>query len=273
MPSTVPADIYSQAVVLAGTTMQCAILTGYAFGGGLITIVGARGSLAVNSATFLFSAVCLSGLRVGRDAPGGERSAGESLSAGIKFVLSDDIVRQTTILICFVSMGAIVSEVLAPAYAREVLHRGAGTAGALAAAVPLGTVVASIATHRVPGDVLCGDPHRAPRARVVDRIGRGVRPGPHDAVDRGSLRCGRRRLRLGARRQRRAGGEDSRPRPVFGVRAAPGGRDHRGGRGALVGGLLAQFAGVRLACFAGLLFVAAGAMATLVGLFSWSSER
>jgi predicted MFS family arabinose efflux permease len=265
MPSTVPSDVYSQAVVLAGTTMQCAILTGYAFGGGLIAIVGARGSLAVNAATFLFSAACLSALKVGRETPGVERTAGESLTEGIKFVLSDPIVRRTTLLICIVSLGAIVSEVLAPAYAREVLHEGAGTAGLLAAAVPLGTVLASVATHHVPEG-----------ARAVTRIGllalvsaaasAGafaldfampwiVVPFLGVGVVFASVMVGN--VVLGTRIP------DHVRSSAFGLLQAA--VITAQAVGALLGGLLAQFVGVRAACLAGLLAVGAGALWTLAG--------
>jgi hypothetical protein len=148
--------------MLSSVTSQVALLGGYAFGGGLVAVIGARPALGVNAGSFLVSAVVLLGVRGGRNRAEGAVTAAESLRRGWAFLRGDPVLTSTFAFMAVVVAGAIVVEALAAAYATQVLHRGPGAAGLLAAAIPVGTIaVAALLRH---------DPQRADPLRPLGRI-------------------------------------------------------------------------------------------------------
>ena len=63
LPDLVPEHRYGDALALSGISVQASIVVGNALGGVLLVLVGARGALAINAASFLVSAVFILGLR------------------------------------------------------------------------------------------------------------------------------------------------------------------------------------------------------------------
>jgi MFS family permease len=151
LPSLVPADTYPRAVMLSSVSSQGALLGGYAVGGVVVAAVGTRAALAINAGTFLVSALVLSRVDGGTHAPS-TATPRESLQGGWACIVGDAVVRRAFALLLVVDFVTIGAEVLAPAYADEVLHAGPRTAGLLAAAVPLGTIaMAALRRHDLTG--------------------------------------------------------------------------------------------------------------------------
>jgi MFS family permease len=254
LPTIVREEHYADAVMISGVTQQSALLVGYLAGGGLVAVVGARSALAVNAASFLVSGILIARLAGGRDDRVGSGRAHDSLKKGLRFVLDDDVVRRTTVLICAIATGGIVAETLAPAYAQDVLGRGAGAAGLLSAAVPLGTIAAGVWIRRTPIDrALTRMGAVAVAAATVAAVAYLLDPSvpwvivPFVAVGVvfGAGLLGNVVLGRSIPDEMRSSAFGLLQAVVLAVQ----------GLGALVGGLAAQFVGVRAACVGGCVFV------------------
>ena len=68
-PFTVPRDRYGDAIALVSITFDMSVLFGYAVGGGMIALVGARTALMLNAISFLLSAMLLLGINAARNKP------------------------------------------------------------------------------------------------------------------------------------------------------------------------------------------------------------
>jgi predicted MFS family arabinose efflux permease len=265
LPALVPRDAYPSAVALSGVTIQTALFAGYALGGGLVSLLGARGALASNALTFLISAGSLSALRAGRERSAIAETARQSLGNGLRFVISDLLVRRTAILLCVVAGAAVIPETLAVVYAEDVLGQGAGTAGVLAAAVPIGTIVVVSLFHV--------DPHGSQPLRpiaVVAGLSSAV-AGATFVADTGLPWAVVNFVLVGC-----VFGAVVPANAVLGVRipdrfrAASMGLLQAAltaaqGLGAAIGGVAAQFGGARSSCVAALVFVV---LAVVPALFS-----
>jgi hypothetical protein len=114
-----------------------------------------------NAATFVASAVVLVWLREGRS-PAADLDQPTGVRAGLRAVFGEPFVRRYTISYSVVGACAIVGEALAAAYARENLvgsyapddvpQAVAALAGVLAAAVPAGVIVATLALPKRTDD-------------------------------------------------------------------------------------------------------------------------
>jgi MFS family permease len=144
LPLSVPEERYSAAIALGALTSQLALLFGYAAGGGLVAVVGVRGALAVNAATFLVSALVLSGLRIGITGTALVATARKRLGAGVAVIRHDRFVRRALGLYAGAAACAMVPESLVAVYVLNELHESQGTTGLVAAMVPLGTLVGTL---------------------------------------------------------------------------------------------------------------------------------
>lgn len=142
---TVPEHIYGDAVALASVTFDLSVLFGYAAGGALIASVGARPALLMNAASFVLSALLLSRMAVARRAP--EGGAEVRVRDGWRAMVDDPFIRRFVVSYTVVGACAVVGESLVALYALRVLHRTAGVSGLLAAAIPAGAIVATIAAR------------------------------------------------------------------------------------------------------------------------------
>jgi MFS family permease len=161
LPSTVPTETYGDAIALTQITFEMMLLIGYLGGGGLSALISPQGALAVNSVTFVLSAVILLALRGGRVATADEgRPSG--VRAGLRAVFGDPFVRRFATAYTIAGACAFVGEALVAAYARDELvdayqagsadTAAAAFAGILAAAVPAGVIVTALFLPKADDD-------------------------------------------------------------------------------------------------------------------------
>lgn len=149
LPDIVPEQRYGDALALSGVSVQAAMVFGNALGGVLLVLVGARGALAINAASFLVSAAFI--LRL-RRSPAAEPSAasatvGGSLRDGAANLFGDRMVRRALLIIVLTGTLGTVDEALVVPYA-DVIGLPDGYLGLLAAAVPLGTLIGTAVIAR-----------------------------------------------------------------------------------------------------------------------------
>lgn len=150
----VPAFVTGEAFVVASglrmLTGQASQLLGFAAGGLIVAGLGARGSLAVDAATFAVSAGLIAvGVRdPGRPSPGTDRVAGVGLRGALRLIAHDRRLVLLVMLACLVAF-FVVPEGLAAPYAAD-LGGGSRMVGLLMAAPPFGTAVGAYLILRVP---------------------------------------------------------------------------------------------------------------------------
>jgi MFS family permease len=150
LPEILPADHYGDGLAVMQLTAQLALCGGYLFGGGLVAVIGASGAILVNAATFLVSAVAVTGLRGGRTRRS-PRPVGTQLGDGARTLLRDGLLLRAALLIAIGSIGATAAEALVAVYVRDLLGGSAVLVGLLSAVVPAGTM-AGVALVRRRGD-------------------------------------------------------------------------------------------------------------------------
>ncbi|MFD9241344.1 MFS transporter [Streptomyces sp. NPDC059556] len=149
-------DLFVLGRSLLRIVSQSALLTGFAVGGVLLTVVPPRGALAVTAGTFLVSALLLR-LGTARRPARGSGAADGGLS-GTWAVLRNRRVRALMLMFWVPPLFAVVPEALAAPYADEI---GVSTAalGLLMCALPVGTIT---------GELLAGSfLSAAVRSRIV----------------------------------------------------------------------------------------------------------
>jgi MFS family permease len=144
IPDLVPEATYGDALALAGISVQSSLVIGYALGGALLTVVEPEAALAINSVTFLVSAVLLVELRKTRAAEPAQApvTVGRSLGEGFTAIFRDRLVRRALAIVAITGALGTVGEALVVPYGVEV-GMPDGTLGLLAAAVPVGTLLAT----------------------------------------------------------------------------------------------------------------------------------
>jgi MFS family permease len=148
IPEIVSEDHYGDALALSNITYQVVLVLGYMFGGALVALVDPEAALAINAGTFGLSALLLAFLAGGRVGKS-NRTVSASLRAAARAVMSDPFLRRAAALATVGASSAIVGESLVAVYVRENLPGKSDAAiGVLAAAVPVGTIVASALVRR-----------------------------------------------------------------------------------------------------------------------------
>ncbi len=147
VPTILEDEHYVVGTGLRTITNQLAQLAGFAGGGLLIALIGARAGLAVDAATFAVSAVLImAGVRA-RPAASADPAAHEGvgpgylsgLSAGLRLIAGDAKLR-TLLGLSWLAGLFVVPEGVAPPYA-SALHHGVVAIGLLMAAMPAGTAL------------------------------------------------------------------------------------------------------------------------------------
>ncbi|XUM03993.1 MFS transporter [Streptomyces venezuelae ATCC 10712] len=148
-------DLFVLGRSLLRIVSQSALLTGFAAGGVLLTLVPPRGALAVTATTFLVSALLL---RLGTARRPARAGAGTGGLSGTWAVLRNRRVRALMLMFWVPPLFAVVPEALAAPYADEI---GVSTAalGLLMCALPVGTIAGEL----FAGSFLSA----AARARIV----------------------------------------------------------------------------------------------------------
>ena len=154
------------------------------------TVVDAEVALAINSSSFLVSAMLLLGLRhtAAAEPAGVPSTVGQSLGDGAASLFRDRLVRRALVIVAVTGALGTVGEALVVPYAVEV-GLPDGALGLLAAAVPVGTLIA----HRGDRQRHPRPPSPAPQRRLVRRRHRGR--GRAAVLARGERRPRVRRLR------------------------------------------------------------------------------
>ncbi len=148
-------DLFVLGRSLLRIVSQSALLAGFGIGGVLLTVVPARGAIALTAGTFLLSALLLRAGTARRPARAGDRREGLGATWAL---LRDRRIRALMLLFWVPPMFTVVPEALAAPYADEI---GVSTAalGLLMCALPVGTVA---------GELLAGAVLRpATRSRLV----------------------------------------------------------------------------------------------------------
>ncbi len=136
-------DRYGKVIALFGVATQTEIVAGYALGGTVIALVGARFTLVLNASTFVVSALLVAAIR---HSPASDRHEGSSLGfagvrAGTLVWRRDPLCRRALALFVGVNMMMVLPEALVVPYTDE-LGAAPATAGLLAATIAVGAMIA-----------------------------------------------------------------------------------------------------------------------------------
>jgi MFS family permease len=166
---TVPLEQRHDVVVVRSMTGYATVALGFIAGGGLVGVLGVREALLINASTFVVSAIIVSTVEVGRERAAEFQTSSSALRSALAVVRAPGIIRSVTVVACTLVFGAVAAEGVAVVYAADVLNRDAGTAGVLSAAVPFGTI---LATLFIPFDLSRRSPLRW--IGVVAAVGAGL---------------------------------------------------------------------------------------------------
>ncbi|MEP6697022.1 MAG: MFS transporter [Pseudonocardiales bacterium] len=151
LPDVLPGDTYVIGSAISNITLEMGQVVGLGVGGAIVAIVGTRGALGADAATFVFSAVVIwLGVRhrsIVREAASRPESMLEGTVAGARLLFGEPRLRA---LVCLAWLCAfyVVPEGLAVPYAAS-LGGGAAAAGLLLAANPAGTILGAAMVSRL----------------------------------------------------------------------------------------------------------------------------
>jgi MFS family permease len=147
LPELVERRKYGDAIRLTQLTYQAALLLGYLAGGGLVALVGPELALGINAASFTGSALFVMRLIGGRASGSADRGA-TRLATAVKVLTRDSLLRRAVLLATIPTSFAIAGEALVAVYVRQEVSAGDWAIGALAASVPVGTILAGLLIKR-----------------------------------------------------------------------------------------------------------------------------
>ena len=142
-------DEYPNALRLETITAQTGTVAGLLAGGGFSAVFGPQGALAANAITFLVSALILVGLPKIET----ETRSRPSIGAGLAVLRNDPLVRRALFVVVAVTIPATTIETQLPVYAKQIAGLGPWAIGGLAVAVPIGTIVATLAVRANADDI------------------------------------------------------------------------------------------------------------------------
>ncbi len=132
-------ELYGGALTLFAITGQLTTMLGFALGGVLVALVGARAAFGVNAASFVASAIFVSGIRTRSVGTTERRGRQANLLDAARFLLNDSVVRWCSSLSMTTAFAGMGVEAISAVYGRG--HPG--EVALLAAAVPVGGVLAA----------------------------------------------------------------------------------------------------------------------------------
>jgi MFS family permease len=148
LPDILTGDRYVLGTAAMQTTNRAGRLLGFAVGGAVVALVGARPAMSVDGATFAVSALLLRAGVAPRPLPRRPRGArGERTGSGLRLIFGDYRLRTLMLLGWLVPFYA-VPEAMAVPYAAH-FHGGAAVAGLILAAGPCGSLAGTIAFSRL----------------------------------------------------------------------------------------------------------------------------
>jgi MFS family permease len=154
MPDILTGDRYVLGTAAMQTTNRTGRLLGFAAGGAVVAVIGARPAMGIDAATFVASALLLTAGVAARPLPGrpeggtdGGTRRSRPATSGVRLVFGDRTLRTLVLLGWLVPFYA-VPEALAVPYAARFGH-GAAVAGLILAAGPCGSLIGTIAFGRL----------------------------------------------------------------------------------------------------------------------------
>ena len=150
LPDILAGDRYVLGTAAMQTTNRTGRLLGFAAGGAVVAVIGARPAMGIDAATFVASALLLSaGVRARPlpRRPDGSPARARPATSGIRLVFGDRTLRSLVLLGWLVPFYA-VPEALAVPYAAR-LAGGAAVAGLILAAGPFGSLIGTIVFGRL----------------------------------------------------------------------------------------------------------------------------
>jgi MFS family permease len=158
LAATVPKRDLESAVAINSLSLQIARFVGPALAGFLLAAAGPTWVFAVNAASFLAVLGTLALLPSSRPA-GAASAGGRAIAEGLRFVLGQRSLAAMMVLMVAAGLfGTPPVAFMIPAIVRYNLHAGAGTLGAVMAAIGLGSLVGSVALLRLARRPNKGEP-------------------------------------------------------------------------------------------------------------------
>ncbi len=141
IPRVARGDLYPLALSLSSITNQVGLLGGYALGGVLVGLIGAQGTLALNAASFGFSALMLVGLGAQPPIKKTMATVAERIRVSARIIRGDVLVSRA--LLSFALIGGIGMSIEGQAlvFAARIPELSPTATGFFLAALPVGTVV------------------------------------------------------------------------------------------------------------------------------------
>lgn len=147
-------SLYGGAIALFNMTNLLTTMAGFALGGALVTLVGARATFAINSASFVVSAVMVLRIHTRASGRSPETSRRAQLWSAVRFLYGDAVLRWCSLLSFTSAFAGTCIEGISAVYG----HGHSRQVTFLAMAVPVGALIAfTLAPH-------AGHPRRLLRA-------------------------------------------------------------------------------------------------------------
>ena len=139
-------DDLGNAIALNSSMVQAARLIGPTIAGLLVASVGEGVCFLLNSASYLAVLLALVAMKLGPSPHHGrqKRHVLHELKEGVTYAFGFPPIRSILLLVSLISLTGMSYMVLAPVYAREVLHGGAHTFGFLMTAAGCGALIGTV---------------------------------------------------------------------------------------------------------------------------------
>jgi MFS family permease len=159
LASTVPKRDLESAVAINSLSLQVARFVGPAIAGFLLAVAGPTWVFGVNAASFVAVLGTLVLLPASRPVQSAAATAGGAISEAFRYVFGQRSLAAMMVLMLVAGLfGTPPVAFMIPAIVRYNLHSGAGTLGAIMAAIGLGSLLGSIALLRLSSRPNKGEP-------------------------------------------------------------------------------------------------------------------
>jgi len=145
--SLVPREQYMEASSLLNGSRAFSYIAGPSVGGGLVALLSAPGALVVDACSFVFSGLALSS--IDPQEPPTEKAERGHLKAGIHYIWGSEIVRAKLLSTATINFFNFVFWALFILYATRTLGVGPGALGVVLGAASIGGLIGSLVTNRL----------------------------------------------------------------------------------------------------------------------------
>ena len=159
LAATVPRRDLESAVAINSLSLQVARFVGPAIAGFLLAVAGPTWVFGVNAVSFVAVLGTLAFLPASPPVRGAAAGAGGAISEAFRYVFGQrSLAAMMALMLVAGLFGTPPVAFMIPAIVRYNLHAGAGTLGAITAAIGLGSLLGSIALLRLSGRPNKGEP-------------------------------------------------------------------------------------------------------------------